>query len=140
MNIKRFSLIFVLALVGCLSKTQSGPPQIADYGVREDDVLGYFEVRFTNALPHPICLTADQWPNADGALDSDGISTYVEIDNVHYFNPEINEYCASCVYRVSSGKTIVGRLYYKNFGIPISAYRKSKKLHFAPLLSHCLKN
>jgi hypothetical protein len=97
------------------------------------------ELFFQNVQQTAVCLTADDWPNSAGKLDSMGGRVLLVVDDEIFPMENFNTgYCPKgCWLRVASGGEIDGFLTYKDFQLPERLVDAPKSLIFNPLGEEC---
>lgn len=131
----RIIFIFIV-IAGCATTYE--PAQIA-YQYNDNPELKRVDLFFRNETDTAICLTADDWPNASGELDSMGGRVFLNVDGKRF--PIVNHntgYCPSgCERRVAPGEEVSGFLLYQDFNLPAKLAYKPKVLDFTPNALTC---
>lgn len=110
--------------------------------VVENPDLQRFEVTWTNKVGRPMCVSVDQLPSKEGALDSRGEPPFdpfvVEGDRIYRSVPYTLPHCIGCSVRLRTGESWRGYVAANGFkGLDLSKPTELRRLHMNILAFPC---
>lgn len=123
-------------LAGCATVPQPVP---IEWHIVDQPEARRVELFFRNETKNAICLTADDWPNSAGKLDSMGGRVFLNAGDKRFAMNDFNTgYCPKgCGRRVAPGEEITGFLSYEDFNLPEQLVFAKKTLEFEPIGVAC---
>ena len=133
----RLFILGTISLAACVVKSEN---RVFEVPYKYTDALPSkeFVLEYHNKESKSVCLAAENWPNSSGKINQASSRVWVNIAGDQYNLRDFNTgYCSDCLTKVRPGQTVVGRIPYEEFRIPLVASSRDKVLHFRPTGFFC---